>query len=108
MLKQRTPQVGEIVRAQDEFGFLPNAIYKVEAVNEDRIELSAGDFYYGTHPSIFKLIAGNLAEPSSWLETQVDILKQQVKRCECAECFELLGVKQKALEKERKKQELPN
>lgn len=99
MGKQRntTFRVGEIIRIKSIFGLPPAGVYRVEGSNSKLLTLSAGEIHTGVNPSMIIVVERGLPEPKSWLKVEVDLLTEQVKRCDCDECQKLLVAKKFAL-----------
>ncbi len=91
---------GEIIRAKDTTGFIPEAVYQVEYEDNGMVHLSAGEMIAGTRAANLIVLERGLKAPATWTETEVLVLKQNVKRCGCRECRRFLREKQKQLEAE--------
>jgi hypothetical protein len=96
-LRNTAFRVGEIIRIESALGLPPAGVYRVDGLNSQFLMLSAGDFSAGVHPKMITVVERGLPEPESWLEVEVELLQEQVKHCDCAECQKLLIAKRAAL-----------
>ena len=96
-LKNTKFKVGEIIRIKSAFGLPPSGVYRVEGTDSNLLMLSAGEIHAGVHPKMISVVERGLPEPKSWLDVEVALLTEQVKRCDCDECQKLLVAKRLAL-----------
>jgi hypothetical protein len=92
---------GEVIRAKDVFGLMPETTSRVEEHDDNLIHLSAGESRFGVSPMSLPVIERNLPEPASWLRVQVTILRERVRQCDCQDCRKLLKQKERELAKEK-------
>jgi hypothetical protein len=96
-LKEPKFTVGEIIRIESLFGFPPAGIYRVLGSQAERLQISAGEIFADVNSRMVTVVERGLPEPKSWLRVEVDLLTEQVKRCNCADCRKLLRAKTREL-----------
>lgn len=106
-LKRERFAVGEIIEAEDIFGFLPRTLSRVIGVAGGMVLGEVGELRWGIPRAGLRVLRRRLPEPASWLAEEIRFLEGQVKRCDCRQCRELLAGRRAEFERQQAAGVLP-